>query len=682
MKSFILFLALFQPITAAYPQQLSVKITSPISGSEIVGSLTVTGTSTGAASVDLTIDGGAFQTSSGVEQWRVVFEPGAIAVGTHSLIARATAASGAVALDTITVSVKNLAVGRQDIVYRSSVDGAPLGALLWTPPNLDLRGGPVPLLIHLHGGGGTGVTLLNHGNGAITRELDKRGWIGIGPDGREWGQHDQGCQWRTSAAYVDNPDPNVGPGEQDILDVITWAKANFPIDEDRIYLSGFSMGGRGTYIIGLKNPDVFAAIAPMAPATDMFEIFVRRPQTRACKEGMVGGQPGDSPFVDTMYKITSARFLIENAYNLPVFHGHGTDDPTAYNVPGSETYLHGFNLLTDTSWDGCHRNTGFCFGHTPTLSELHARHPEGYQWAYMFTPVRHTVDSLWVAGTPAGGDAEGVEDPQNPGNLIGMMEFFSRHTRERSPETVVFKTFTDTHRKAYWLEVDITTPWQNIPGAIRATRNSADNALQVELVRVDSVAFDLALAGLELSDAQPLTITMEVLNEPVFDPALDATGETLAPTVVLRGDFSEIESISTTVDGTALDTAKVELQQDAISLGPIDVSQKVTLVVQTGTATAVEDDGTAVPKEFSLQQNYPNPFNPSTTIRFSLPRKERVTLKVFDVLGREVATLFDEERPAGEHSVVFDAKSLTSGVYFYRIQTDNEVRSRKLLLLR
>jgi len=472
----------------------------------------------------------------------------------------------------------------QTITYMSSVDGEPLTATLWIPADFNPDGAPVPLFVYLHGGGGTGATLLRHGNGAITRELDKRGWIGIAPDGRAWGLHDRGCRWRTSAAYVDNPDPNVGPGEQDILDAIEWAKANYPIDEDRIYLSGFSMGGRGAYIIGLKNPDMFAAVGPLAPATDMYEIFVRRPEPRACKEGMTGGRPGDSPSVDTMYTITSARFLIENAYNLPVFHGHGLNDGVANNIPSSGTYLHGFHILMDPSWDGCHGTTNLCFGHTPVMSELQARHPDGYDWAYMFTPVEHRVDGRWVEGAPTGGDAQGVEDPQNPGNLIGLFEFFSRHTRVHSPNTVVYKSYTDTHRKAYWAEMVISTPWQNVPGAIRATRDSAGNALQVELVRVDSVAFDLVRAGLTLTLEKPLTLTVGPLVEPAYDPALAAPDEPLTPKLILKGDFAEIESVMVERDGVPLAAELIELTETTLTIGPLALEgqTRFTVAVEKG----------------------------------------------------------------------------------------------------
>lgn len=98
-----------------------------------------------------------------------------------------------------------------------------------------------------------------------------------------------------------------------------------------------------------------------------------------------------------------------------------------------------------------------------------------------------------------------------------------------------------------------------------------------------------------------------------------------------------------------------------------------------------------LPEQVRLFQNYPNPFNPSTTIRFHLPQTSRASLRVFDLLGREVALLVDEQRQAGSHEVFFDGTGLASGVYFYRLQVDPAagsvltapfVSTRKLLLLK
>jgi hypothetical protein len=77
--------------------------------------------------------------------------------------------------------------------------------------------------------------------------------------------------------------------------------------------------------------------------------------------------------------------------------------------------------------------------------------------------------------------------------------------------------------------------------------------------------------------------------------------------------------------------------------------------------------GAAMPQSVALAQNYPNPFNPSTKIRFEIPQASRVSLKVFDVLGREVLTLVDEVIPPGVYYVRFDGSTLSSGVYFYRL---------------
>lgn len=89
-----------------------------------------------------------------------------------------------------------------------------------------------------------------------------------------------------------------------------------------------------------------------------------------------------------------------------------------------------------------------------------------------------------------------------------------------------------------------------------------------------------------------------------------------------------------------------------------------------------------IPTEFALKQNYPNPFNPRTTIQYELPKTTFTILKVYSVLGQEVATLVSEEQSAGLHRVEFDASSLATGVYFYRLYANEFVQTKKLLFLR
>ncbi len=99
-------------------------------------------------------------------------------------------------------------------------------------------------------------------------------------------------------------------------------------------------------------------------------------------------------------------------------------------------------------------------------------------------------------------------------------------------------------------------------------------------------------------------------------------------------------------------------------------------------ATGVNEINSDLPTAYSLYQNYPNPFNPSTTISFSIPTEELVSLKVFDSLGEEVARLMNEVKPSGNYSVSFDASKYSSGVYLYRIQTDKYSFTRKMTLIK
>lgn len=89
-----------------------------------------------------------------------------------------------------------------------------------------------------------------------------------------------------------------------------------------------------------------------------------------------------------------------------------------------------------------------------------------------------------------------------------------------------------------------------------------------------------------------------------------------------------------------------------------------------------------VPAGFELEQNYPNPFNPSTTIRYSIPEAEHVTLKVYDELGREIKTLVDENKQAGQHEVQFNGSGLASGIYYYRITSGKFSEVKKLILMK
>jgi dienelactone hydrolase len=130
-------------------------------------------------------------------------------------------------------------------------------------------------------------------------------------------------------------------------------------------------------------------------------------------------------------------------------------------------------------------------------------------------------------------------------------------------------------------------------------------------------------------------------------------------------DNTDTPPYAFTSDGlTAKDTVLAFLQRTLLST----------------TITSVEPS--MLPENFTLNQNYPNPFNPSTTISFSLAARSSVTLKIFDVVGRNVATLVSEEMPAGIYSRQWNAAGMSSGVYFYQLHAGKYIETKKLIVLK
>jgi hypothetical protein len=142
-----------------------------------------------------------------------------------------------------------------------------------------------------------------------------------------------------------------------------------------------------------------------------------------------------------------------------------------------------------------------------------------------------------------------------------------------------------------------------------------------------------------------------------------------------------------------------EIDRSTTPLGGITAVRSVSEAVQTfyennfGYPIVSVEDEPPVVSSFMLEQNYPNPFNPSTKIKFTIPsviatplergkQSQSVTLKVYDVLGNEIATLVNEELSPGEYEVEFNATQLTSGIYFYQLKAGSLVETKKMVLMK
>ncbi len=106
------------------------------------------------------------------------------------------------------------------------------------------------------------------------------------------------------------------------------------------------------------------------------------------------------------------------------------------------------------------------------------------------------------------------------------------------------------------------------------------------------------------------------------------------------------------------------------------------IVKKTTLPVSVEETASQIPEAFHLFQNYPNPFNPTTTISFDLPQRGSVTLKIYDMLGRQVATLLNEQLVAGRYKIPFNAENLASGIYVYQLKANQRTLTRRMLFLK
>ncbi len=165
-------------------------------------------------------------------------------------------------------------------------------------------------------------------------------------------------------------------------------------------------------------------------------------------------------------------------------------------------------------------------------------------------------------------------------------------------------------------------------------------------------------------------------SQKVYTLSLDGALELLAGTgqagsqngPALQATFRRPNSIAASVTG---DTLYV-----------LDADPGIIRMIILDVTTGINDSSPRVPESIHLGQNYPNPFNPETTITFDLPKSAFVSLKVYDLLGREVKTLVAEQRVAGAHLVSFSADGLASGLYTYRIEAGDLAVAKKMLLLK
>lgn len=243
----------------------------------------------------------------------------------------------------------------------------------------------------------------------------------------------------------------------------------------------------------------------------------------------------------------------------------------------------------------------------------------------------------------------------------------------------------------------LKAPWMNTSWGTTADFSSTQHVLH-GLYSISVVQG--SWAGLRLRDgswSNPVNINTGAFNSFEFSAYGGLTGLTLG--VYFENDLSQsfptVSNIAVAANQWQVISIPVsQLNPNNYAVNSITIqnftsSQKTysidnihfTGAVLAKQLTSVEEN-TAVPANFNLNQNYPNPFNPSTNIMFNIPQQSYVTLKIYDILGREVATLVSGTLPAGSYNKIWDASNFPSGVYIYQLRSDNNVLVKKMSLIK
>ncbi len=569
-----------------------ISLTSPLEGAaltsgivQLSGTILAAGSTTlppsAATTVEVFVDDEAtaaasFEILANTSQWTEAVDLG---TRTGSLLVRLQPTLAGASGTSVRIGVGSYSVGTNQFEYVTSSDGAVLDGVLWWPhvggnPNapLSFADPAVSLVTWLHGAGVSGDAMVEAV--CITSKLNARTWIGVAPHGRRFPLELDCPDWTHTFTYydsTDNPEDDgvFCHGETDIFDAMDWARfgsaetgsAGLPINAESLFLMGHSQGARGAMTIGLKHPHLFAAVGVSAPVTDTYANFARGDDPATCLGNMFQGfphqtntDPTQQAIVDNNYSETSPRFLIENAHSLPIFHAHGDNDGSAYNVFGDlgEQWLEGYNLQT-VDWDTCHvvdlneyPFTGpLCFGKTPNVDDLKtAVYLGGFQ----------ALDRVFTSDPS--GHSLSCDDEENHNWTDPIFDFFDDHsTRVVDPDTVVYKTYRSIYTDAHWLRVRIAECFdrRDKPAAVIAQAIPEDNALQIQFARAAEIEFDPAPIGLALDPANFLNIDLKHLVPELdrFDPNVyhevecPAEGESPPqppasfgdPYIIIRGDY-------------------------------------------------------------------------------------------------------------------------------------------------
>jgi len=231
-----------------------------------------------------------------------------------------------------------------------------------------------------------------------------------------------------------------------------------------------------------------------------------------------------------------------------------------------------------------------------------------------------------------------------------------------SPTGITAKTTAEMKTQSTFTGWDFTTIWEIVSGFYPRLKSIPDPALPVELI-----SFTVSITN---NSTVLHWQTATEVNNYGFDVERSTKNEGWEKIAFVQGYGNSNSPKSYSFADEPFGEREFNYRLKQIDTdGKYKYSQEVEVYLE-------------IPVKFSVKQNFPNPFNPTTRIEFTLPSENNVEIKVFNILGMEVATLLYENRQAGTHSVEFNASELSSGIYFYKIVSGNYSEIKKMILLR
>lgn len=208
---------------------------------------------------------------------------------------------------------------------------------------------------------------------------------------------------------------------------------------------------------------------------------------------------------------------------------------------------------------------------------------------------------------------------------------------------------------------------------------SPQDGAEITVEGDSSAPFEPAWTSSEDADEDQVFYIWQIALDEQFEQVVFSASAGMEPSIPLT--IGTVDGLLEELGVEEGSSATIWHRAAATDGSGLNVGTGSSVILERGVVTSSEA-GPEVPEKVELKQNYPNPFNPATNISYSLPQQTDVQLKVFDMIGREVATLIDQQQAAGAYTVNFDASQLSSGMYLYRLNTGSNTITRKMMLIK